>query len=1635
MKYLVATLSLILTFSTVSAQYGNEWIDYDQTYYKFKTAKDGIYRLDYQTLVDAGIPLSNIDPRNIQIFNNGEEQFLWIEGEDDGKFNIADYIELFCSYNDGSMDKALYRKPEEQAHPYYSLYQDSTVYFLTWTQTVQGKRFKLDSDINFTGLTPDSYFMHQQPLYFTNQWLDGLPYADLGYFAEYTLGEGYHSGSIGGGSGSIFNILSPLYDSTGPDPTIDVVAFSASNPANYDNDGNNHEFEMKIGKGSQEVVLFSYKHRGYNKIEYKGLAVPKKAIGTTTQCRFTSILGSQGRHVVSLINLNYSRKYDLNNTSTFDFIAPIGNNFIRFDNYPTAKSFPIAYNLNEGSKYTPIIDGPQLKFKINASNGGRIVLSDETNVEGIDKLSPVRFNNYANLTQEYNYLIVTHSNLIAGASEYKKYRESSEGGSNTVLVIKADELYDEFYYGLHHPLALRNNLAFISQRQTNKPEFLLLLGKGLMYINYRQDNYLREHVDLVPTMGWPPTDYLFTSPLDQSDLIPSLATGRISALRNAEVLSYLEKVKEYERSPITTKNILQLAGGTDLGQNATFVGYLNQFSKIIAGDSFGGETILISKQSSITIDESLIDKITDEVNKGVHMVNYFGHGAAAVTEIDFGKVQNYQNKGKYPIYFFDGCILGNSYDNVPPLLEEFLFEPNKGAIAWVAGTFYSYSNELFNITNDFHRNAFKDFYGQPIGRILQETIRDYQNLSNKSSITHSRIMVLHGDPIIRLFSPDKPDYTVNKNSIKLVQGISSKDSFDVEFNLRNLGKVSGDTVPFVLSMLNSGKLLFSDTMQAVSVKGSLPMSTRMSKDFLKSGINRIALHIDPEDRISEFAPLGETNNYIVKDEFVVQHKLEILTPNTDIITAKPEIKVQFTTYQIPDKLSSFSISIDTTPFFNSGLLKTRIMSGRDILYEDLISLPPVDSTDYFLRVIDLTSIDTAITSFVFIFKSEPGFSQGYWEKFKSSQLADISYNNAKRKFEFKRAISSGVVLQTSGTDVVFGGGSQYDLPIYFGSVRHLPGLIVFAVDPDNESRYCENSQFNVINTRQWWPVSHPHYVIGGYSCLYRYNTNLPEHRDSLIAFLERVPDNYFLGIFNETTTGIDSWPEAMFSVLEKFGASKIRTLQENHPYILWGQKGSIPGSGTELMADLNNTITPPESQQLTLSRNMYPIHTNGQIISRTFGPASKWTSAWLREEHDHLDEFFIMDIIGINKDRREVDLIKGDTNQHLVDLASIDAKVYPHIKIRLNSSDEKNRTPLQPNRWTVLFDGLPEGFAYVEKVEKDTVEEGDSYQIKSVFRNISELPMDSLLVSTSQSANGVLLSARFDTLSSLNAGDTVTLNKTYNAMSVTGGNSFVVVYNPEQHQPEQDISNNAVNHSVYVKKNANAPLLEVYFDNQQILNGQVINPNARVSAVGRSNHKNLLITDPELYFVYFIKKGGTNGDTIIWSNSMVDFKEETPMTASRFDFSFDNLEAGSYIFLARLISPTEAEAGQRSEYTIEFEVADKNEITEILPYPNPMVNQCRFAYSFGGRELPQQYHLSIFNINGRLVREIGESEFGPLSFGNQLSEFVFDGKDNYGDQLANGVYLYKFEIKDVEKKQSSIDKYFEGGFGKIFISR
>lgn len=145
-------LQFCLFFSFLPAigqDYGNEWIAFNQDYYQFKVSEDGIYRISYQDLVNANIPLVSIDPQNFQIYSRGKEVPIYIEGESDGVFNVNDYIEFYGRKNDGWIDSVFYKGNDRQPNPYYSLLNDSISYFITWNSSTNNRRLITESAIDF----------------------------------------------------------------------------------------------------------------------------------------------------------------------------------------------------------------------------------------------------------------------------------------------------------------------------------------------------------------------------------------------------------------------------------------------------------------------------------------------------------------------------------------------------------------------------------------------------------------------------------------------------------------------------------------------------------------------------------------------------------------------------------------------------------------------------------------------------------------------------------------------------------------------------------------------------------------------------------------------------------------------------------------------------------------------------------------------------------------------------------------------------------------------------------------------------------------------------------------------------------------------------------------------------------------------------------------------------------------------------------------------------------------------------------------------------------------------------------------------------------------------------------------------
>ena len=130
------------------------------------------------------------------------------------------------------------------------------------------------------------------------------------------------------------------------------------------------------------------------------------------------------------------------------------------------------------------------------------------------------------------------------------------------------------------------------------------------------------------------------------------------------------------------------------------------------------------------------------------------------------------------------------------------------------------------------------------------------------------------------------------------------------------------------------------------------------------------------------------------------------------------------------------------------------------------------------------------------------------------------------------------------------------------------------------------------------------------------------------------------------------------------------------------------------------------------------------------------------------------------------------------------------------------------------------------------------------------------------------------------------------------------------------------------------------------------------------------------------------------------------------------------------------------EYRVDFQVINKPMISNMLNYPNPFTTSTAFVFTLTGSVVPQNIKIEIMTITGKIVREITKDELGPQHIGRNITEFKWDGTDQFGDKLANGIYLYRVVTnlngKSLDKykaQDDNTDKYFNKGYGKMYLMR
>jgi hypothetical protein len=135
-------------------------------------------------------------------------------------------------------------------------------------------------------------------------------------------------------------------------------------------------------------------------------------------------------------------------------------------------------------------------------------------------------------------------------------------------------------------------------------------------------------------------------------------------------------------------------------------------------------------------------------------------------------------------------------------------------------------------------------------------------------------------------------------------------------------------------------------------------------------------------------------------------------------------------------------------------------------------------------------------------------------------------------------------------------------------------------------------------------------------------------------------------------------------------------------------------------------------------------------------------------------------------------------------------------------------------------------------------------------------------------------------------------------------------------------------------------------------------------------------------------------------------------------YPFDQLAEGNHRLSLKV---WDVQNNSSTVYT-DFVVATSGEmaLTHVLNYPNPFTTRTKFFFENNQCCQTLKVNIQIFTISGKVVKTISQT---LTNEGFRSDGIDWDGKDDFGDKLAKGVYVYKLSVMGSDnKKAEKIEK-------------
>lgn len=796
------------------------------TRYKIVVAEDGLYRLTYNDIVQAGIPTNA--PAHWRLSNLEDTVAVHITGEGDGTFDPGDELLFYGERFRG--DRFAARYPDD------SLYWLADNCFYTYCPP-QIATYQRDAGLRAEKYTRENVYWLEiedtpQPRWET---YDGTPAGApiAAYFTDTVRAEqrnswwAYHYTEEDTWFwdrvqiGTAVTMTTRSYAANLPDvagvpftATVrgDLVARMSNASVNPD-----HRAAFSLNDsplaGAENVTW-----DGVNRTGFAGTLAQSALLEGNNQLKLTLYRVSPNVEdtYFNWFEVEYARRFRALGDELWFNGGAAGARGFRTDNFSSNQlwALDITHPLTPTQIANAVIGGASpytITFEVEQPAGARYYLTTAGNLKSPKSVSASTPADLLDAGNGADYIFITHHDFITPTQDLADYRAAQ--GLRTKVVDVAD-VYDLFGGGIFNPEAIKNFLRYAYHHwQAPAPRYVMLVGDG--HWNFFGDApgtygtprpvYLPPYLVLAdPWQGEVDSSNLLAA-IVGNDALPDLLIGRAVVASQAEMQAIADKIKAYEAAPAAAwqRNLSFVAENTP-DPAGDFVA---EHEAIIASHLPAGYAITRLYQNDFGCVSpadagcaQIKSAIAGTLNvTGTLIVSFAGHGSSNrwsnESIFTLAGVPTLSNASQLPILLDMTCLTGYYIHPLYPtyfsLAAEMVRSPNKGAIATFSPTGLGLGTGHSLLHSGFYDAIFQD----EVRTLGEAALASKMNLyANNYYFDLLNTFTLFGDPALRLPIPlHQPEVSAQNSQKDTLPG----GAVHYALTVRNTGSVT-DTFTLAL---------------------------------------------------------------------------------------------------------------------------------------------------------------------------------------------------------------------------------------------------------------------------------------------------------------------------------------------------------------------------------------------------------------------------------------------------------------------------------------------------------------------------------------------------------------------------------------------------------------------------------------------------------------------------------------------------------------------------------------------------------------------------------------------------------------------------------------------------------------------